>query len=320
MVTDPETTPLRPVRCNGVVPSADWTKPSGKGCGTLAASLPPNILPGQGMKGGVSGCWKVSCRETLMHHGIDRNGRSLAVSARGVQVPPPTRLLTCGKRGSGSSSAEASGPALQPDCNPRSRVGATVTGVRGSVIKRGNSCSVVLDLGRDPATGERRRTWLSGFRTKRDAERARVKLLGELDQGGYVEPATVTVGTFLVERWLPAVAVRLRANTLAMYRQNIGAYRAPLRLHSAPAAHASRPERVLCRAAGRRSQGRQRRSQRADRQDSARDPAAGVERRGAVGAAGAEPGRVRRPAPRPQCRGGGVVTAAGPPVLRAPGR
>lgn len=99
--------------------------------------------------------------------------------------------------------------------------------MRGSVIKRGSSYSVVLDLGRDPATGQRRRTWHSGYRTKRDAERARIQLLGEVDRGGYVEPASVTVGSFLVDRWLPAVTVRLRGNTLAMYRQNIEAHIVP---------------------------------------------------------------------------------------------
>jgi integrase len=99
--------------------------------------------------------------------------------------------------------------------------------VRGSVIKRGSSYSVVLDLGRDPATGERRRTWHSGYRTKREAERARIRLLAEVDRGDYVEPATITVGNFLVDSWLPAVAVRLRGNTLAMYRQNIEAHVVP---------------------------------------------------------------------------------------------
>jgi integrase len=99
--------------------------------------------------------------------------------------------------------------------------------MRGSVIKRGSSYSVVLDLGRDAATGERRRTWHSGYRTKRDAERARIKLLAEIDQGGYVEPATITLESFLQDRWLPAIAVRLRSNTLAMYRQNVKAHIVP---------------------------------------------------------------------------------------------
>ena len=45
--------------------------------------------------------------------------------------------------------------------------------MRGSVIKRGGSYSVVLDLGRDPATGKRRRTWHSGYHTRKDAEKAR---------------------------------------------------------------------------------------------------------------------------------------------------
>jgi integrase len=79
----------------------------------------------------------------------------------------------------------------------------------------------------DPATGGGRRVWRSGYRTQRDAERARVKLLGEIDQGGYVEPTAVTTGGLLRDRWLPAVAVRLRGNTLAMYRQNIEAHIVP---------------------------------------------------------------------------------------------
>jgi hypothetical protein len=47
--------------------------------------------------------------------------------------------------------------------------------VRGSIIKRGDSYSIVLDLGRGP-DGRRIRKWHSGYKTK-EAERARVDLL-----------------------------------------------------------------------------------------------------------------------------------------------
>ncbi len=42
--------------------------------------------------------------------------------------------------------------------------------MRGSVIKRGNRWSVVIDLGVDPATGKRQRKWHSGYGTKRSED------------------------------------------------------------------------------------------------------------------------------------------------------
>jgi hypothetical protein len=86
--------------------------------------------------------------------------------------------------------------------------------VKGTVIKRGAGYSVVLDLGRGP-DGKRIRKWHSGYRTKRDAERTRVELLGTLDQGRYVEPAKITVAAFLRDQWLPSLKVQVRPGTWA---------------------------------------------------------------------------------------------------------
>jgi hypothetical protein len=69
--------------------------------------------------------------------------------------------------------------------------------VRGTVIKRGSTYSVVLDLGRGP-DGKRIRRWHSGYRTKKDAERAQVELLARLDRGGYVDPTKVTLAAYLL--------------------------------------------------------------------------------------------------------------------------
>jgi Arm DNA-binding domain len=67
--------------------------------------------------------------------------------------------------------------------------------VRGSIIKRGNGYSVVLDLGHG-SDGRRIRKWHSGYKTKKEAERARVELLARLDQGAYLEPSKLTVAAF----------------------------------------------------------------------------------------------------------------------------
>jgi hypothetical protein len=76
--------------------------------------------------------------------------------------------------------------------------------VRGTIIRRGSTYSVVLDLGRDP-DGKRIRRWHSGYRTKKDAERAQVELLARLDRGGYVDPTKVTLAARL-DRWLDHMA------------------------------------------------------------------------------------------------------------------
>jgi hypothetical protein len=85
--------------------------------------------------------------------------------------------------------------------------------MRGSIIKRGSTYSVVLDLGRGP-DGRRQRKWHSGYRTRKDAERARVELLARVEQGSYVEPSRLTVAGFLLEQWLPSLAGQVRPTTL----------------------------------------------------------------------------------------------------------
>jgi integrase len=98
--------------------------------------------------------------------------------------------------------------------------------VRGTVIKRGTTYSVVLDLGRGP-DGRRIRRWHSGFRTKRDAERARVELLARLEEGRYVEPSRLTLAVFVQQQWLPGLAGQVRPTTLHAYSTNLERYALP---------------------------------------------------------------------------------------------
>jgi integrase len=98
--------------------------------------------------------------------------------------------------------------------------------MRGSIIKRGSTYSVVLDLGRGPDS-KRQRKWHSGYRTRKDAERARVELLTRVEQGSYVEPSRLTVAGFLLEQWLPSLAGQVRPTTLHGYRTNLQRYVLP---------------------------------------------------------------------------------------------
>jgi integrase len=60
--------------------------------------------------------------------------------------------------------------------------------------------AIVLEI-RDPEIGKRKRKWHSFAGTKREAQIERSRLIAELTQGAYVEPARTTLAEFL-ERWL----------------------------------------------------------------------------------------------------------------------
>lgn len=92
--------------------------------------------------------------------------------------------------------------------------------MRGSVVKKRDRWYVKVELGPDPATGRRRQKWHSGYRTKRDAERARVDLLSKLDRGEYVEPTHQTFAEFL-EEWLRAIEPTVRPSTFDSYARNV---------------------------------------------------------------------------------------------------
>jgi len=74
--------------------------------------------------------------------------------------------------------------------------------MQGHIRKRArDSWTVVLDLGRDPATGQRRRLWRAVKGTKRDAEALLVQLLHQRDTGIDQPPGKITVAQFF-GRWL----------------------------------------------------------------------------------------------------------------------
>lgn len=92
--------------------------------------------------------------------------------------------------------------------------------MRGSVLKKGDRWYVKIELDPDPATGRRRQKWHSGYRTRRDAERARVDLLSKFDRGEYVEPSHQTVAEFFAE-WLKTIEPTIRPSTLDSYTRNV---------------------------------------------------------------------------------------------------
>lgn len=69
----------------------------------------------------------------------------------------------------------------------------------GHLEKRSKSSwTIVIEAGRDPVTGKRKRIKVAFRGTKRQAEREMHRLLHELESGTYVEPSSMTVGEYLL--------------------------------------------------------------------------------------------------------------------------
>jgi integrase len=82
---------------------------------------------------------------------------------------------------------------------------------------------VVVDAGTDPA-GRRRQKWHGGFRTRREAEIARAKLVDDLHTGSYVMPDRLTFAEWVRDSWLPMTEGRVKPTTFHSYRRNLEIY------------------------------------------------------------------------------------------------
>ena len=79
---------------------------------------------------------------------------------------------------------------------------------------------VVVDLGRD-ADGKRRQKWHGGYRTRREAEVARTKIVGDLHDDAYIEPTRLTLREWVEEDWLLTIQTQIKPSTFESYRRNM---------------------------------------------------------------------------------------------------
>ncbi len=79
---------------------------------------------------------------------------------------------------------------------------------------------VVVDVGTNP-DGRRRQKWHGGYRTRKDAEIARAKLVDDLHTGSYVVPGRLTLAEWVRDSWLPMTESRIKPSTFHSYRQNM---------------------------------------------------------------------------------------------------
>lgn len=103
--------------------------------------------------------------------------------------------------------------------------------MKGTVIKRGKSYSVVIDAGRDE-NGKRIRRWHSGYSTSKAAENARVELLAAQAGGTYTAPNKLTVREFAEATWLPSIDAlvaggNMKPSTASSYRCQVNTHIVP---------------------------------------------------------------------------------------------
>lgn len=86
---------------------------------------------------------------------------------------------------------------------------------RGGIYRRGNTWTAFW---RTDAVDGRKQHTKGGFRTKKEAQHFLTETLAAIQGGVFREPSKVTLGEFLVERWLPARELAVRPSTFASYR------------------------------------------------------------------------------------------------------
>lgn len=96
---------------------------------------------------------------------------------------------------------------------------------RGFTKKRGSTWTALYYT--SDAQGKRRQRSRGGFRTKRAAQGFLTEVLGKLQSGDYVEPAKLTFGEYLLERWLPTIERSLRPSTFDSYQRLVATYILP---------------------------------------------------------------------------------------------
>ncbi|MBL7260655.1 Arm DNA-binding domain-containing protein [Actinoplanes sp. LDG1-01] len=78
-----------------------------------------------------------------------------------------------------------------------------------------------MDAGTDPATGKRRQTTRSGYKTKTEAEDALTAELAKLNAGTWTDDRRMTLGRWL-DQWIDAlIAAKKSPNTIKNYRGHI---------------------------------------------------------------------------------------------------
>lgn len=90
----------------------------------------------------------------------------------------------------------------------------------GHVRKRGKKWAFVHYV-IDPATGEGKYRWKSGFATKSEAQRAMREAISATEQGTFIEPSKMSYADYVKRLWLPQLEDQLESSTIESYERNM---------------------------------------------------------------------------------------------------
>ena len=93
--------------------------------------------------------------------------------------------------------------------------------MRGHIAKQGNPYYVVIHEGPDPATGKPRYRWHAAGASRSEAEKLLAEIVKRVHDGDYRAPDKITVGDYLLHRWLPSKRTRVKPSTANSYERNI---------------------------------------------------------------------------------------------------
>lgn len=127
--------------------------------------------------------------------------------------------------------------------------------MRGHVRQRGKTWSYIIDLGNQKAQRcdcgarfwlerkplescskcggelrervERRQREQGGFKTRKETQLALAKVMNDLQQGNYIEPAKVNLRDYLTDEWLPAVKATIKPSTYLSYQIHVERHISP---------------------------------------------------------------------------------------------
>ena len=90
--------------------------------------------------------------------------------------------------------------------------------MRGHIAEKNGRYYPVISE-KDPATGEWKRKWLTGHRTKREAEKARAEAVAQVNRGMPIVPCRETVAKLCRDFLTTTAPNRIRPITLQSYQQ-----------------------------------------------------------------------------------------------------
>lgn len=94
--------------------------------------------------------------------------------------------------------------------------------MKGSIVKRGNKFTVVVDVGRKP-DGKRDQRWFSGYSTKKQAQKGLIEILHQLQEGTFIQKRSDTVSHYLLD-WIELRKINMQPNGYENYETVIKNY------------------------------------------------------------------------------------------------